>query len=380
MVCAQVFFSSQGDGTTSVNKITDDGINVSGILIAGPARCGKSTLAAVLSEAEGSVAVMTVEALFPVFLSAPAPKTLEAQREFIRTYLMRPRYMDPAKSLTRCPVDDMGGDVEAVVQNVDAPPGASAIELIAASLKDWVKSVGGKAWIAPDLNGEFYFERFLKDVPELGMVVLLRDPRAAIAASLYWRTHPERAPAPTRMLVHKLLLWCLSAEAGRRLAEKTDGRVSSVFMENLLDGSHASKGGKLAGITTPPAGAFPAGQMYFSYVDGHGWLTPDGTWKQLLSKRERRLIERISRRWFDVRVSSSAGDLIDEIIFISARTLLAVILGVGRFDPGIARTLLDVMLHPVARTNRVIRKTLSNVRRKYFYRSGQRTNNQTEVK
>lgn len=366
MVCPQVFSRYQGGVATAVSEMANTQISPSGVLIAGPARCGKSTLAAALAKVESDIAVITVEALFPAFRSTPVPAKPDGQKDFIHRYLMRTRYMDSAKIQTRRPIDDMGGDVETIVQNVNAPPGTSAIGLIAASLGSWAKSVGARAWVAPDLHAELYFERFTKSVPDIGIIVLLRDPRAAIAASLYWRTYPECAQAPTRMLLHKLLLWCLSAETGRRLAEKTDGRVSTIFIENLLGGTNASEGGSIVGVPIPPPPAFPSKQLYFSYVESDGWLAPDGTWKQLLGKREQRLIERLSRPWFDAPAFNSGGDLNDEIIFLGVRTLLVVILGVGRLNPGLAKTLLDAMFYPVARASGFIRNTLTSVRRRSF--------------
>ena len=65
-----------------------------GILIAGPARCGKSTLAAALVGDRNAPAALTVDALFPAFRSSKVLRSREARARFVRDYLRRPRFMD----------------------------------------------------------------------------------------------------------------------------------------------------------------------------------------------------------------------------------------------------------------------------------------------
>jgi len=320
-----------------------------GTLIAGPARCGKTTLAAALEGGNGSTAVLTVDALFPVFRSNKPLGSLEERIRFLSDYLRRPRFIDPERIKVRSPADDMGDSLESVVEETGKKDTSAPVSLIGAALDTWTEKVGKRAWVAPDLHAEIYFNELIKLLPNLRMIVLLRDPREAVAASLYWRTYPKRVVGGWRMMLHKLLLWCLSADTGYRLARTMPDRVCVIFVDALGNISQEMMQKHLPGFVIPSKAVSNDESRYFSYMNGRGWLGPDGNWNPLLSDHERYVIEQVSRPWFSFQQEYKECKMGSRVSVFFARLMLAIILGLARISPGFAKSLMEFVLFPMSR-------------------------------
>ena len=326
-----------------------------GTLIAGPARCGKSTLAAALVCENGSPAVLTVDALFPVFCSYKPLGSLAERIRFVSDYLRRPRFVDPKRSTVRSPADDMGDRIETVVEETVKKDASVPVSLIGAALDSWAENIGEGAWIAPDLHAEIYFKELIKWLPNLRMIVLLRDPREAVAASLYWRTYPKRVGGGWRMILHKLLLWCLSADVGCRLSHSMPDRVGVVFANALQDTSQGMVKEPLPGFVFPSRPVMNETTPYFSYMEGRGWLGPDGCWQPLLSDQERGMIEHVSRPWFSFQEASENSARVSRVSGWVIRSFLAIVLGIARFSPGKAKLLVEYALFPISHFRKMLR-------------------------
>lgn len=323
-----------------------------GILIAGPARCGKSTVAAVLAQDMAKIAVLRVDALLPAFRTVVNPTTIAGRKKFIKDYLLRPRYMDPARLEVRCPADDMGDAFTAVLAKAKQLEASTPAGLIFATLDAWASESGRMAWVVPDLHAEIYFHEFIRDYPGLRMIVLLRDPREAIVASLYWRTYPQRIVGGRKNFVYKLLLWCLAAETGRRLERKFPRQVS-VFWTHALKQPAASdrRLGSLFPDITISAEGINTEDMYFSYVDNYGWLCPDGNRREILSEKEKIIIGAVCRPWFDPGIRPVC-DPFATVIVIAIRAMLVAVLTVAKYRPGLSKNLLDWSFFPLAYASR----------------------------
>lgn len=328
--------------------------SASGILIAGPARCGKSTLAASLVETNDSHAVLTVDALFPAFYSSKALQSLDERIRFVSDYLRRPRFIDPNRTKVRSPADDIGDRIETVVEETVKKDASAPVSLIGAALDSWAENIGKSAWIAPDLHAEIYFKELIKLLPNLRMIVLLRDPREAVAASLYWRTYPKRVVGGWRMMLHKLLLWCLSADVGCRLSHAMPDRVGVVFADALQNTSQGMMREPLPGLVFPSRPVMNETTPYFSYMEGRGWLGPDGCWQLLLSDQERCMIEQVSSPWFSFQEASENSARGGRVSGWVIRSFLAIVLGIARFSPGKAKLLVEYALFPISHFRKML--------------------------
>ena len=326
-----------------------------GTLIAGPARCGKSTLAAALGCENSSPAVLTVDALFPVFCSNKPLVSLAERLRFVSDYLKRPRFVDPNRTQVRSPADDIGDRIETIVEETVKKDASAPVSIIGAALDCWAENTGKSAWIAPDLHAEIYFKELIKLLPNLRMIVLLRDPREAVAASLYWRTYPQRMVGGWRMMVHKLLLWCLSAEVGCRLSHSMPDRVGVVFADAFQNTSQGMIKEPLPGFVFPAKPMMNETTPYFSYMGGRGWLSPDGSWQPLLSDQERCMIEQVSCPWFSFQEESENSTRGHRISVWATRSLLALVLGIARFSPGKAKLLVEYALFPISHFRKMLR-------------------------
>ncbi len=328
----------------------------SGILIAGPARCGKSTVSGIMSEGDVDYAVLTVDALFPAFIK----KHLNSREEsvkFLREYLLRPRYMNPEKTSVRSPADDMGIFFEPIIAALSEKIASSnsATGLISSSFEQWAAESGKEAWLAPDLHAELYFQQLISDTPDLQIIVLLRDPCEAIAASLYWRTYPERMAGGWRTFAFKLFLWCLSAETGRRLVMHYPENARVVFIDDFSNKSHSDS---LSNLLSSGLASFNNKEMYFSYDSEYGWLGPDGQRSKLLSHNEKVMIESICYPWFNQQAETSKP--VNTASIIAGRLFLMVILLVARLSPGKAKTIMEWLLFPEVH----LRRTFMNMARR----------------
>ena len=332
-------------------------METSGILIAGPARCGKSTVSGIMREGNVDYAVLTVDALFPAFINEKL-NTREESVKFIREYLLRPRYMNPEKTSVRCPADDMGDFFEPIIAALsdNIHFSSSTTDLISDSFDQWVLESGKEAWLAPDLHAELYFQKLISHSPNLQMIVLLRDPREAIAASLYWRTYPERMLGGWKIFVYKLFLWCLSAETGRRLVQQYPENVRVLFIDGYTNGSSDYHSDSLSDLMNSDLESFNNKAMYFSYEYKQGWLGPDGRRSKLLSDNEKKLIETVSQPWMNQQLPKD--DMIGATIYmgvIGIRLTLSIAFMISRvINPGFGKAFIDWMIFPVANSRRTI--------------------------
>jgi len=326
-------------------------------LIGGPGRCGKSTLAEAIARSQSPVSAMQVDALLNANLRLGSPGSVQGGKEFLRNYLTRPRYMNPERTQTRCPLDDFPQDIDQVIETVTVAANMSRVQLIASALNGLAKSTRKSGWIALDLHPEFYFRSYLAQIPELRLLVLLRDPLEAIAASLYWQTYPMRRAGKSQF-EYFTTLWKLSAVASMALRRAFPAKVS-LYSSNALVAGEAHLCDDLGGAqaTARFATAYGGRPFFTARCSGKTieFLCPDGKWQQLLSDEEVCVIERFRRSiWAPMLFTSMpsasvplAGPFIDQLA-----------LRLADQHPAMSKTLVEFGYFPI----RSIRRQLLYVK------------------
>ncbi len=314
-------------------------------LIGGPARCGKTSLARAVEITGGSVAVLPVDALFPAYLRRWIPLFPRNKKAILREYLLRPRYVDPGRTHSVRPIDAFTSSVEEIMDAVLPKEARHHITLFAAALDRLAYDQGRRAWLAFDVHPELQFHVLRRLAPGLRLIVMLRDPREAVAASLYWRTFPERLQPEHRQIQYRLLLWVLSAQTGFLLASAEPETAMVVSFNRLLAG--ADQG--LAKALDMEADGFVKvfdGLPLFSFDPGRGFLCPDGEWRPLLSAEEMALIEIVARPWMDRLNLAQAADGTSNAGSRRYRLLTSIVLRLGRSHPAAAKSLAELSLLP----------------------------------
>ena len=314
-------------------------------LIGGPARCGKSSLARAVAATGGGPAVLPVDALFPAYLRRRFPFFRRNRQRILRDYLLRPRYTDPGRSRTVRPIDAFTSPIEEIVDAIVAGEAKHHITLFAAALDRLAQEQGRKTWLAVDVHPELQFHVLRRLVPGLRLIVMLRDAREAVAASLYWRGFPKRTQSGHKQFHYRLLLWVLSAQTGFDLAAAEPETVVVVSFNGLLAGADQGMGRTLDLDADSFANTFD-GLPLFSFDPDRGFLCPDGEWRPLLSAEEMALIEMVAGPWMDRLGLARATDGLSNARSHWSRFLARAVLRVGRFDPAAAKSLAELLLLP----------------------------------
>lgn len=264
-------------------------------LIGGPARCGKSIVTQMLAEVGGQVAALRVDALLHVYRDGGALSNMQDKQDFLAAYLERPRYMNPERTEIRRPIDDFLLTGEETLKNITIPAGnTDPIDLIALSLDEMASQKKKPAWLALDLHSELHFLYYKKHIPALKLLVVLREPAEAIAASLYWRTFPERRADSDRYFSYALFLWRLSILVTAALKRDFSDDIYVIWSNALLCGE-ANLPDQLIDTKIDLRKKMSSifnGQPYFSFdKERQQFLCPDGTWRALLGSNELATIE-----------------------------------------------------------------------------------------
>lgn len=320
-------------------------------LVGGPSRNGKTSLVSAIG-ASGALAALPVEALFTVVLDARPADV----RSTLSDYLQRPRWTDPARSVSATPAQSFHAPVRDIVEK--AASEAHPLAAIARALDLLAEEQNRAGWIACDLLPETRWAELRSLIPGLRLAIVLRDPRAACCASLYWRTFPARVVHWKQALELSAFQWCLAAQTAFGLAQRYPDEVAIVLADQLMrrDTLALQRCAELFGADVGKLqNALPAA-LWFSYQDGN-FLTPNGTSEPLLSPAEIALVEAIARPWMPkLGITPSAPP-------VSAPALTGRLLAVGRSSPELARRLglwrflpLDSLRRVTSRLARRIRK------------------------
>ena len=162
-------------------------------IVGGPSRCGKTTLVDMLFKQSGRVVGLPVEGLLHIFYQRSYPLLMLQRRIVIEEYLNQPRITNEARTKRGRPIEFFDADVKDIASKI---PGCVAhqLQLIAFCLDLFAQERGSEAWAVCDIHAERFFEMYQKWLSNLQLVMMLRDPREAACAALYWRNYPKPNP------------------------------------------------------------------------------------------------------------------------------------------------------------------------------------------
>lgn len=329
-------------------------------LVGGPGRCGKTHLVLTLWKHQGPVAGFPLEGLFTVYSRRWFPFFRSLNARFLKEYLTRPRFIDAKRKASKRPLTYFSSSIEALQA---ALPGEynHPVSLIGWMLTRFAEENGRETWAAFDLHPEFLYPRFRRRLPGLKLAVMVRDPREAICAMLFWRGDPGNGVARDARFKHSLVLWCLAVWTGRALARRWPDDVH-VFDFNALVSGDETECGRVARCFGLDAEAVRNAYDFspdFHYLPGEGFLTPDGRRAPYLGASELAEIAILagpsdaSPTTYGQALSGDPRSRRRFLLF--ARAVLAL----GRAAPGLARAIADFVYYP----GRYIKRRINDLRR-----------------
>jgi len=211
------------------------------LVIAGPARCGKTTLAAILERQQQFIGFKEDALLHILFEQGHVPNDQE-NSNFLLEHLKRPRIFDKKEKTSSKPIDSFDvRDLNYLSNAADQVHSSFKPIVFAHSFLELVKEKKRKYFFSSDIHTEFIADKIWNFFENAKVIVVLRDPRSSIAASLYWENYPERTRYWRRDLFYRLLMWCLSVAVSERHLASHQGKIEILTLKDL--GREKKKGG-----------------------------------------------------------------------------------------------------------------------------------------
>jgi len=261
------------------------------MIIGGPSRCGKTTLLKILNnEKQTKFAGLPVEGLLKIYARNKKLHSTKEKKLFINEYLKRQRNISEIKSEVARPIDYFKSTIPEVLAKIPKNIFTDT-ELLNNILKIYSQDMKKEYWCVCDTHPEFYFEKIKKYISNLKLIVLIRDPREALCAGLYWRTFPNRSKSKSDSIPYRLSLWILSIEKSLDLIRKFPNDVGIVFFNSKNNLYHSISDYIEIGNNEN----FNSAEInkFFSYKRNK-FLSPDGKWESLINSQELSLIEKFS--------------------------------------------------------------------------------------
>jgi len=319
------------------------------ILIGGPARSGKTLLTRVINRANGPVKALPIEGLFTVFLYRKYLLFSRQQKGILKDYLSRTRPLDEKRQKMSKPIDFFQTSLEEIQRKV--PPDIKhQIQLLDYSLNIFSNDNNSETWAACDLHPEFDFKSFCRYVPNIKLVIMIRNPVETVCANLYQGSYPERPKKDRGVLQKMLLMWCLSAQTALMYREKYPESVHILRFNNLLQntGPDPEEMGKIFDIPKESySQAVDHQQCLFTYKDNN-FFSPTHRWEELLRHDEIKLIYYMSGPYLKSLGIVSAC-LVPQVNYpqsYGAYVLFAkILLKLARFSPVMGKLLSDTLMY-----------------------------------
>ena len=257
---------------------------MTGIIVSGPARCGKNSLVNHITNED--VGVLKLDALIKAFNKNNEKIENKCFLNFISKYLENPRYQDSYKKKKNFPYEFINLSADKILKNINFSK-LSSSQLIISIFDSWIKLKKKRCWIVPDLNIEFYCHELFRFKRNLYFIFLFRNPIEAITASLYWRYYPKKNKNAA-LLIYKIILWNLSYFISVQIKKKRPNNVEVISYEDFSTDIKKTRLFKKFNLKLKE---FNNNTMYFNFKVDKGWLCPDGKFRSLLSENEKNLIQ-----------------------------------------------------------------------------------------
>lgn len=257
---------------------------MTGIIISGPARCGKNSLVNHITNKD--ICVLKLDALIRGFQKSNKKIERKLFLNFIKKYLENPRYQDSYKKKKNFPYEYVKLSADKILKKINFSK-LSSSQLIISIFDSWIKLKKKKYWIVPDLNAEIYCQELFQFKSNLFVIFIFRNPIEAITASLYWRTYPKKNNS-FAFFIYKIILWNLSYFISVRIKNKMPDSVDIINYENFFVDLKKNKLIKKFNLKLKK---FNNDDTFFNFKNSKGWLCPDGKYRNLLSENEKNLIQ-----------------------------------------------------------------------------------------
>ena len=260
--------------------------------IGGAARSGKTTLAQRLQQHDTFVG-FSEDALLHLMKDKRCCSDPDQRVADFLAYLSRPRFLDKGRGTVTAPADKFSqqeiGVLCSYAKNIESE---NISDLLVQAFAELAAEKRADAFFFSDIHLEFHGQYFLSSFPAAQLVVVVRDPRSIIAASLYWKTYPSRVRWARREFLYRLVLWCLSCQVAENLDKKFSGRVHLDFLRSDLSHVADRLRAKMVQVISPNE------EWFFDFNGQSGLnLNPHGEFEKLLSDSEIFWIDQLCQPW-----------------------------------------------------------------------------------
>jgi len=236
---------------------------------------------------------LPVEALLEPFYRRFYPFKSFLAKTIAGEYFYQKRYIDEEKSEALAPADFMKTSIDKISERLPKAP-FNQVEIAFRVLDMYAEENNAESWAVCDYLPERFFEIYKKFRPYLKLVTILRNPREAICASLYWRSFPEKNSEPEKYFYYSIMLWALSAKAYLSAKKKFGGKDVFLLRFNELIKPESEDSTKMSEIFGIPKDSFSLkfqDGKYLYKIKGNKFLTPDGDFRELLTQEELKTID-----------------------------------------------------------------------------------------
>jgi|TARA_Y100000294_G_scaffold59293_1_gene56079 hypothetical protein len=269
-------------------------------IVGGPSRNGKTTLVNILYKKHQRVIGLPVEGLFDIFYYQRYPLIKLQKNIILREYFLKKRFTNETRTQSAKPIDFCKSNLDDISNRIPKRHNHQ-LQIISSGLDVFAKNNRALTWAVCDLHPERLFNVYKGYIPDLHLIIMLRDPREAICANLYWRCYPEKNINSKQVLKWATMMWIFSAQAFLNLKKKFKDDVTLFFFNDLVKGEkrECNKLSTLLEIPGKSINDYFAGRdPFFTHLKGK-FLTPDEKIKRLITSEEIAFIEYFTKYYIE---------------------------------------------------------------------------------
>ena len=248
---------------------------MSGIIVSGQPRSGKSTLVKSLHSYSEILSCNVDAKILVKILSKKFNKKISIKKK-IEYVIGNEVYQDSDKKIKTSILKELNIPVAKIESFLKSNYLESRPEFILIDILNKALNIKKKSrWILPDLGAEDYFPYINKRFPKIKLILLFRNPLESIVASLYWRTFPKIKGNLTELIIR----WNHSLSRAIQLKKEYPNNVEVYFYDEL----YTNKINKNSNVFQIKNFKFKYNPIttFFSYKN-NSWFCPNKEYKKLL--------------------------------------------------------------------------------------------------
>ncbi len=298
------------------------------IIICGPSRAGKTTLAKLANAHSKGHKGLIFEGLFPAYFSRLSYIFKNHHNKLFNEYMIRPRFIDEEKSKTITPAQQLNCDKF----------------IYKGSFLASLNNAFGDNWIIADLHAELYYKTLLRSWPDIHFCVVIRDPRECVCAGIYWQNNEQNFPNAhkyrKKLLYKKLFSWILSVHTAKKIQKDYPDNITIINFNQVKNNDDVLELLELNGtcINNLPF------STYYSFTKNGLFTTPNHEKLELLTSNERAIIQNLC-----TDIMKEHNYSFEKLPHINIKTLdiaKTMIIGISAFSPSLARGFIDALFFP----------------------------------